>query len=279
MFRRARPVGGQRCAGECFGDSPRNPRADTAFIALMYRTDLNNRDRTGAIAAVLAIHAGLLFLLLTLSGRIELPDPQEALDVIDIIDPPQPPPPATPSKASKPKEKEGGSSPKNIKSEATPVVAPKPRVEPLIPNPVVAAETPRQGTAPTQGAASVAGPGTGSGGFGTGTGSGVGGGGPGGGGGGGAVMRTRLVSPPLGGRDFPQELLRQWPRGRPLFARFRIAPNGAILACVIDRGTGVPAIDANFCALAARRLRFRPGLDRQGRPVADWAAYGQQPPR
>ena len=249
----------------------------------MYRPSLSNKDRSGALAAVLAIHAGLLFAFLNLSGRIELPDPQQALEVIDILAAPKPPPPPPPPQArpdpSKAKEREGGAAPKNIKSEATPVVAPKPRVEPLIPNPVVVAETPRQGADPTQGASTVAGPGTGAGGLGTGTGSGRGGSGPGGGGDGGPVTRTRLISPPLGGRDFSQDLLRQWPRGRPLFARFRIAPNGAILQCIIDRGTGVPAIDANFCALAGRRLRFRPGFDRQGRPVADWAAYGQQPPR
>ena len=248
----------------------------------MYRSDLSKRDRSGAIVAVAAIHAGLLFALLTLSGRIEIPDPQEALEVIDVAlapEPPPEPPPAPVQQAERPKprEPEGGSSPENIRSEATPVVAPKPVVEPQIPNPVVVAEVPRQGADPTQGASNVAGPGTGSGGTGTGTGSGQGGAGSGGGGGGGAVTRTRLVSPPLGGRDFPQELLRQWPRGRPLFARFRIAPNGAILQCIVDRGTGISAIDANFCSLAARRLRFRPGLDRQGRPVADWFGYSQRP--
>ena len=249
----------------------------------MYRSDLSRRDRTGAIVAVAAIHAGLLFVLLTLSGRIDIPDPQDALDVIDVIvapePPPEPPPPVRQADRSKPKEKEGGSSPENIKSEATPVVAPTPKVEPQIPNPVVVAEVPRQGADPTQGASNVAGPGTGSGGVGTGTGSGLGGSGPGGGGGGGAVTRARLISPPLGGRDFPQELFRQWPRGGFLGARFRIAPNGAVLQCIVDIRTGVAAIDSNFCAIASRRLRFRPGLDRQGRPVADWFAYGQQPPR
>ena len=99
----------------------------------MYRPVLNKRDRGGAIAAVLGIHGALLFALLHLSGRIDLPTPQDALEVIDVLDvarpppPPPPPPPAQPEQ-SRPKEREGGSSPKNIESEATPVVAPKPIV-------------------------------------------------------------------------------------------------------------------------------------------------------
>ena len=139
----------------------------------MYRTDVNNRDRGGAIAAVLAIHAGLLLAFLHLSGRIDLVDPQSALKVFDVTQPPPPPPPAAIAKP-KPKDKEGGSAPKNVKSEATPVVAPKPKVEPQQPNPIVAAETPRQGNESTQGA-STPGPGTGAGGTGNGSGSGSGG--------------------------------------------------------------------------------------------------------
>ena len=44
----------------------------------MYRTDLSLRDRSGVIAAVAAIHAGIAFALLTMSGSIELiPDQRE----------------------------------------------------------------------------------------------------------------------------------------------------------------------------------------------------------
>jgi len=104
----------------------------------MYRTDLTGRDKSGAIAAVLAIHAGLLFALLHISGRIDLADPQSVLQVIDLApEPPPPPPPPPPAQQTpKPKEKEGGSSPKNIKSEASPVVAPKPKVETPPVNPI-----------------------------------------------------------------------------------------------------------------------------------------------
>ena len=37
----------------------------------MYRSDLNRRDRSGALAAVIAVHVGLLLILLHISGKIE----------------------------------------------------------------------------------------------------------------------------------------------------------------------------------------------------------------
>src|SRR5437763_4145024 len=103
--------------------------------------------------------------------------------VFDLTAPPPPPPPPPQHRQQpKPKEKEGGSAPKNIKSEATPVVAPKPKIETPPVQKIAATETPRQGAAATQGASDVRGPGTGAGGAGTGTGSGSGGSGSGGGG-------------------------------------------------------------------------------------------------
>ena len=120
------------------------------------------------------------------------------------------------------------------------------------------------------------GPGTGAGGIGTGTGSG-GRAGPGGGGDGLAAVRTRLATPPLRGRDFPRELLDAWPRGAWALMRFRIDADGNIIQCITDRGTGNRSIDAQICEVVRRRLRFRPALDRNGRRVADWAAYGQRP--
>src|SRR4051812_24042549 len=105
---------------------------------------------------------------------MDLADPQGALRVFDLRNAPPPPPPPPPPQPQQPqpKEKEGGSAPRNIRSQATPVVAPKQRIVPPPLQPIVASETPRQGTAPTQGASDVRGPGTGAGGAGTGTGSG-----------------------------------------------------------------------------------------------------------
>jgi protein TonB len=244
----------------------------------MYRADLNRRDKGGAIVGVVAVHAALLLAFLHISGRIDLAEPQSALRIFDVGEQPPPPPPQL-REQPKPKEKEGGSAPKNIKSEATPVIAPKPKIESPPVQKIAAAETPRQGTLPTQGASNVPGPGTGAGGTGTGTGSGGGGTGPGGGGDNGVAEPPHLVTPVLRGRDFSRDLLDQWPRGSTVFLRLKVDTGGYVSECAVDRGTGVAAIDSAICNQAHDRLRFRPALNRRGQAVAGWFGYAQPAPR
>jgi protein TonB len=247
----------------------------------MYRSDLKPRDKGGAIAAVIAVHALLLFALLHISGKIDLADPESVIRVFDVGQPPPPPPPPPPTQRQqpKPKEKEGGSAPKNIKSEATPVVAPKPKIVTPPVQKIAASQTPRQGTAPTQGASDVRGPGTGAGGAGTGTGSGAGGSGPGGGGDNGVAEPPHLTTPVLRGRDFPRQTLDRWPRGATIFLRLRVDARGYVSECTVDRGTGIASIDSAMCNLAHDRLRFRPALNRSGQAVAGWFGYAQPAPR
>ena len=244
----------------------------------MYRSDLNRRDRSGALAAVIAVHVGLLLVLLHISGKIDAGGPQSVLRVFDLRELPPPPPAPPPRQHARAKQKEGGSAPKNIRSQATPVVAPKPRIETPPVQQIAAAETPRQGAAPTQGASDVHGPGTGAGGAGAGTGSGSGGSGP-GGGGGGAVEPPHLVTPVLRGQDIPRETLDDWPRGATVFMRLRVDDRGYVSECTVDRGTGVPSIDNLLCNLAHDRLRFRPAVNRSGQAVAGWFGYAQPAPR
>ena len=244
----------------------------------MYRPSLNNRDRTGVLAGVVAIHAGLAFALLHLSGTVDLIPEQADLQVFDVTQPEPPPPVVIQEVQEKAPEKEGEASPPNIKSEATPVVKPKPKIEVPAPPVIVASPTPNQGAAPTQGAAPVPGPGTGAGGVGTGLGAGGSGSGR-GGGGGLAAVRTRLATPALRGRDFPNRLLDAWPHGAQAFMRLRVDTNGVVIQCIMDRGTGNRAMDEEICAIVRQRLRYRPALDSDGRPVADWAGYRQEPPR
>ncbi len=246
----------------------------------MYRAELENRDKGGAMAAVLAVHGALLFALLNISGHIDLPDPQSAIRMFDIIEvPPPPPPPPPPAQQrveqAKPKQKEGGSAPKNIKSEATPVVAPKPVVViPPVPQ-IASSETPRQGTAPTQGASDVRGPGTGAGGSGTGTGSGAGGSGPGGGGGGGIAVRAQKLSPSLTMRDYPPHLRRRFPRGAGVLVTFTVLTNGRVTNCKVFQSSGDAEVDNMTCALVTSRFVYRPALNARGEPVVSNAGYRQ----
>ena len=247
---------------------------------MAYRTDVNARDKSGAIAGVIAVHAVLLFALLNLSGTVDLADPQSALKIINLANPP-PPPPLVPLQQPrpKPKQKEGASAPANVRSQATPVVAPKPRIVTPPVQKIPASETPRQGTQPTQGASPTLGPGTGAGGTGNGTGSGGSGNGSGSGGDNGVAEPPHLATPVLSGRDIPRDILDRWPRRSTVFMRLRVDARGFVAECSVDRGTGVPSIDSSLCNIAHDRLRFRPALNRSGQPVPGWFGYAQPAPR
>ena len=247
---------------------------------MAYRTDVNARDKSGAIAGVIAVHAALLFALLNLSGTVDLADPQSALKIINLANPP-PPPPLVPLQQPrpKPKQKEGASAPANVRSQATPVVAPKPRIVTPPVQKIPASETPRQGTQPTQGASPTPGPGTGAGGTGNGTGSGGSGNGSGSGGDNGVAEPPHLATPVLSGRDIPRDILDRWPRRSTVFMRLRVDARGFVAECSVDRGTGVPSIDSSLCNIAHDRLRFRPALNRSGQPVPGWFGYAQPAPR
>ena len=247
----------------------------------MYRPTLKPRDRFASLVLVGAIHAGLILAMLNLSGAIDIVSRDDLTRLIDIADPPPPPIEEIPVELeAAPEEEEGEASPPNIESKATPIPDPKPPIVLPVPVPVVVSPTPKEGSEATQGAAPVPGPGTGAGGVGTGTGAGGAGSGTGGGGMGPiATTRTRLATRPLTGRDFPPELLDRWPRGQQVLLRFRVDANGYIIQCDVFQGSGDPAVDAQVCAIARQRLRYRPGLDANRQRVADWAAYGQRPPR
>ena len=163
--------------------------------------------------------------------------------------------------------------------QATPLVAPKPRIETPPVQQIADSETPQQGLAPTQGASNVRGPGTGAGGLGNGTGSGSGGNGRGGGGDNGVAEPPHLATPVLRGYDFPRDLLGEWPPGATVFLRLRVDARGTVAECLVDRGTGIRSIDSSICNIAHERLRFRPALNRGGQAVAGWFGYAQPAPR
>ena len=243
---------------------------------MMYRPTTSNRDRAATITAVVLIHAGLAYAFLNLSGSLKAIEGQADLQIFDITDPP--PPPVVEEipepEQAKPKEEEGAASARNIESKATPVVAPKPRIALPVPVPIPVTETPNTGNDPTQGA-SVPGPGTGAGGTGTGTGSGGAGSGTGGGGTGGQAAGPSVIRK-LSNRDYPDAVIRSWPRGGRVFVRLRIQADGRASDCRVDRSSGVAAVDQWTCALIVERGRFRPAVDDNGRPIPSWYGYIQE---
>jgi protein TonB len=231
-----------------------------------YRANLDPRARSGAIFAVVAVHAAVLFALLHISEKIDLVDPQRVLKVFDVTNPPPPPP-----QPAQPKPKPGASAPKNITSKATPVVAPKPQIQTLPEPPVATTETPRAGMQPTEGASDVHGPGTGAGGAGNGDGSGTGLGS----GGEAIAERAHLVSPPLSSRDFPPDMVRQLASGAAPFVMFTVLPTGRVTNCRIYQSSGNPSLDSITCSLVVSRFVYRPALNRRGEAVASEMAYRQ----
>ena len=248
----------------------------------MYRTQLNHKDKTGAIIAVVAVHVALLMMLLQISGKMDFTKPDSVLRVISLNEIPPPPPvvvtQSRPEQKPKPKESEGAASPQNVKSKATDVPAPRPPISLPVPVPMEVSKTPSTGTQATQGAANP-GPGTGAGGTGNGTGNGGSGNGTGGGGGGGYVVPPQLLTPVLRGRDFPRQMLEAWPRGAELFVRIRVNSAGGVAQCIVDRGTGNPAVDQAVCGTIQQRFRFSPARSREGQAVAGWFGYRQVAPQ
>lgn len=248
----------------------------------MYEPRLRPRDRAATFAMVAGIHVALAFVLINISPEARRQLPEEVVEIFDVTEPPPPEEEVVQlqpeEQQSAPKEEEGAASAENIRSQATPIAAPRPPIQLPVPPPMPVSPTPRQGSDPTQGASDRPGPGTGAGGVGTGTGSGGSGSGTGGGGSGGIATRPAVLRG-ITSRDYPQEVARYWPRGGAVFIAVRVLPNGRATNCKINRSIGVPAIDQWTCKLVEERAVFRPATDASGRPVAAWFGYVQQEQR
>jgi|GEM_PF-309430 len=252
----------------------------------MFTDTKSTKDKVRAVVPVAAIHAGLALVLLRGLQPGALPAESDPLKLVRLPppeevrpeqEPPPPPPPvkarAQPLRQADPRP-EGAASPPNLKSEPTPVVAPKPVIPMQPPPTIVSAPVPGIGAAPSAGAAPIRGPGTGSGGVGTGRGSGRGGGGFGGGGGGGGggygsgrvFTMPRQIRGDFSYRDIPEQLQDGGFAGR-VSLRFMIDVDGRARECRAVRSSGSRLMDAAACRALEQRFRFVPGRDETGRPV------------
>ena len=188
-----------------------------------------------------------------------------AIDLADVT-PPPPPPPERPERRradkAAPKDEAGM---RNLENKATPIVAPP--VTPLIPPPpVVTARQADAGSATQTGASPLPGPGRGAGSYGNGLGGGGLGGDGDGSGDGEAVRGPRRTSGRIAFRDLPEGLLAEGQEAAATVL-FAVEADGTARDCRIEHSSGLAAIDALTCRLIEQRFRYRPAVNRAGRPV------------
>jgi periplasmic protein TonB len=208
-------------------------------------------QRWKAIVAVAVVHVLLALVIVSGLNVRMVGDAVEQLKIFDIAPPPPPPPPPTPPASREKAAKKPEGAPAK-KAEPSPIVAPP---TPLpVRSPIPAAKIAGTGNASTSGAA-ASGNGSGAGGSGNGTGA-------------GDYSRftpARLVRN-LTRSDYRELAGDRMPAGRAMVS-LRVEPSGAPSNCRISRSSGDSAVDGALCPLIVSRLRFRPALDDQGRPI------------
>ena len=219
-----------------------------------------NHDRIAAAAAVAALHALLLYALMTGLALEIVRDAGDSLKIFNAAVP-APPPPVDLHPARVPtRAPEGAASPANLAARPTPVVAPPPRRRIDVPPPLPAAPAAGEGSASSAGASTVPGPGAGSG-----TGSGRAGSGT---GGGGLAAQAQRESGRLSNEDYPRASLRAGIEGT-VIVRFTVGTDGRVGGCRVTRSSANAELDATTCRLVEQRFRYRPARDAEGRPVPE----------
>lgn len=219
-----------------------------------YSGTANRPDRAKAIAAVLAVHAALAAVILSGLNVRMVTQAVERLRTFDVRLPPPPPPPEPPPPARKASEVEREAGAPAKKAEATPIVAPKPRIP--VQSPIPAAPVAGQGSAPSSGAAAA----------GTGTGAGGSGSGPGGGGDYSKFTPARRITK-IPDREY-RRLASTGIASGSVGVTVRVNPDGSVSNCRTARSSGDGFVDGLMCQLTLRYVRFRPARDPAGRPVA-----------
>ena len=218
-----------------------------------YQGTADRPDRAKAIVAVVAVHAALAAVILTGLNVRMVGRAVERLQTFDIREPP-PPPPVPPPPATRPHQAMKTEGAPAKKAEASPVVAPQPRIP--VQSPIPAAKIAGTGSASTSGAGTS----------GTGTGAGGSGNGPGGGGGYSRFTPARRISK-IPDREYRRLSATGIPSGV-VGVTIRVNSDGSPSNCRVARSSGDGSIDRLMCDLTLRYVRFDPARDPSGRPVA-----------
>jgi protein TonB len=219
-----------------------------------YRAATDRQDQAKAIAAVVAVHVALAFIILSGLNVRAVSEAVSALKTFNIEQPPPPPvPPPPPMKRPQQAPKKPQGAPAK-KAEPSPIVAPPPRIP--VPSPLPAAKVAGTGSASSAGAGSS----------GTGTGAGGSGFGSGGGGTGGTYTPARKLT------KIPDHEYRRFAATGTAYGSvaisIRVNPDGSVSDCRIARSSGNPGADALMCQLTVQYVRFSPARDPYGRPIS-----------
>jgi len=218
-----------------------------------YQGITGGSDRAKAVAAVVAVHAALAFIILSgLNVRV-VNEAVERLKTFNLEQPPPPPPPPPPPRQRPAPEMKKPAGAPARKAEASPIVAPP---TPLpVQSPLPAAKIAGTGSASTSGAG-ASGNGTGAGGSGYGA----------GGGGTGAFTPARKITK-IPDREYRRFAATGLPYGSVAIS-IRVNPDGSVSNCRVARSSGNAYADSLMCQLTIEYVRFNPALDPSGRPIS-----------
>jgi protein TonB len=218
-----------------------------------YQGITGGSDRAKAVAAVVAVHAALAFIILSgLNVRV-VNEAVERLKTFNLEQPPPPPPPPPPPRQRPAPEMKKPAGAPARKAEASPIVAPP---TPLpVQSPLPAAKIAGTGSASTSGAG-ASGNGTGAGGSGYGA----------GGGGTGAFTPARKITK-IPDREYRRFAATGLPYGSVAIS-IRVNPDGSVSNCRVARSSGNAYADSLMCQLTIEYVRFSPALDPSGRPIS-----------
>ncbi|HET7606868.1 MAG TPA: energy transducer TonB [Sphingomicrobium sp.] len=218
-----------------------------------YRGTADGPDQAKAIAAVVAVHAALAFVILSGLNVEIVSRAVEQLKTFDLRAPPPPPvPPPPPPQRRRPQQQDEAGAPAK-QAEPTPVVAPQPRIP--APSPIPAAKVAGAGSASSSGAG-ASGTGTGAGGSGSGTGA---------GGTGDFTPARKLTKIP--DREYRRFAATGVASGSVAIS-VRVNADGSVSNCRVVRSSGNSTADSLMCDLFVQYVRFSPARDPAGRPVA-----------
>jgi protein TonB len=218
-----------------------------------YRGTADRPDQAKAVAAVIAIHAALAFVILTGLNVHMVSQAVDRLKTFNLQPPPPPPPvPPPPKREPRPEMKKPAGAPAK-KAEPTPVVAPAPRIP--APSPIAAARAAGTGSASASGAGTS----------GTGTGAGGSGNGAGGGDTGSYTPARKLTKIP--NREYRRFASTGISSGSVAIS-IRVNSDGSVSNCRIVRSSGSAYADSLMCQLTTQYVRFSPARDPSVRAIA-----------